>query len=147
MGTYVFGRANAMASTNLLRGLFNTGILTPRQHPKVAEIPILAASITYLLVQLHDITKQADADGQRISFSDNVETGETPNDVTQLIRICRNAAVHSDSARNDVGNNRVSMDMNFTEADIVVSFGEFRFRVWQHGERTLNEAEAIYGIG
>ena len=86
--------------------IIDYGILSPRG----VNDPLFEAAITQLLIGLNDLLQKAKTDDKRISLVEHVQVTAERQDVTDLIRECRNAACHISTGLHDLGTNKFTFN-------------------------------------
>jgi hypothetical protein len=61
-------------------------------------ISVAFALTTLILIHLNDLLQKASSENQRINFMDDIHSGSSASDVTDLVALCRNAACHNGSS-------------------------------------------------
>ena len=112
-----------------------------------------------LLIRLNYILQELSKKGRRATWTDDVLTGNTIKDITDLVNSLRNAACHSDSPRNYVTNTSIKFVFNTFigrspnavqigkdqflgneyEDDIAFYYGDKRIYLVRHIKRLLEE--------
>ncbi len=111
-----------------------------------------------ILIRLNYILQSLDGIGKRISWKEDIRAGST--DITELVNNIRNAACHSDSNLNKIGNaiftfNRIvgcvphtikigntTIGSNYTD-DIAFNYGDYIIYLKRHIKRLLDELTKI----
>lgn len=126
--------------------LFNSGIFSSAGISN----PLFEPGVITLLINLNDLLGKSSKDGKRVTITDHVEISDKINDVTDLIRECRNAACHIGSGEhlyeglgkftfnvisglspNAFHLNGVNLGCDFAD-DIAVYYGEKRVYLRRH---------------
>lgn len=97
MTTWMRG-SDIRSSISRCQEIFNSGIISQQGSAGV----LFESAITLLLINLNDLLAKASQDGRRVDFFDDVRQTEKINDVTDLVRACRNAACHIGSGEHKV---------------------------------------------
>lgn len=129
--------------------VFNTGIVG-------TDDTLALSALIEILIRLDYILKELTELGKRVSFTDDVRTG----DISDLVNNMRNAACHSDSARNKIENatliynvfngycpnaiviEGVTLGCNYQD-DTAINFGGEVIYLERHIHRLLKELPVI----
>lgn len=137
--------------------IFESGIF----GNKTVRHPLFEPAVTFVVIHLSDLLQKANFDGRRVSFADDMVVSDSVSDVTELLRVCRNAVCHIPSGEHLIdigkfsfcgvaGNHPEAFLMNETtygcdfEDDIAVFFGGTRLYLRRHVMRALDEITEIY---
>lgn len=132
--------------------LFNSQVFT--QHQIFTQ-----SAFIEILVRLNYLLQELSKKGNRIVWTDDVQTDQNIKDITDLINNLRNAACHSDSPRNYISNssikfvfntfvgrspNAVKIGENISlgneyQDDIAFYYGDKRIYLVRHIKRLLEE--------
>jgi hypothetical protein len=126
--------------------IFNSGIFSSSGISN----PLFEPAVVTLLINLNDLLGKSSKDEMRVAFADHVELTDKINDVTDLVRECRNAACHIGSGEHlfeDLGKftfnvvsglspnafslNGVKLGCDFAD-DIAIYYGEKRLYLRRH---------------
>ncbi|MEW5805172.1 MAG: hypothetical protein AB1721_00350 [Patescibacteria group bacterium] len=130
-------------------------------NSRVIESDSLFAESAFIeiLIRLHDLLQLCDSSGKRITFTDDVDTQNGVNDVTDLVSKLRNAACHVRSGNRRIDTNtfvfnrfigrvpngirmgEVVMGCNYKD-DIAFYYGPYRIYLNRHIKRLINEISA-----
>lgn len=86
-------------------GLFNSQVFTNHQI-------FTQSAFIEILVRLNYVLQELRKKNNRIVWSDDIQTVQNIKDITDLVNNLRNAACHSDSPRNYIGNTSVKFVFN-----------------------------------
>ncbi len=149
--------SDVQSSISRCADIFNCGVLNSGNSAGV----VFESAVTLLLINLSDLLQKAKADGNRVSFSDDMEVTEAIPDVTELVRTCRNAACHVSSGEHkiDFGKftfcvasgygpsayviNGHTMGCDFAD-DIAVYYGKNRVYLRRHLLRSFQQVAPLY---
>jgi len=98
-------KRDLLSETQRCAELFNSQIFT--KH----EIFTQSAFIE-ILVRLNYLLQELSKKNNRIIWADDVQTDQNIKDITDLVNNLRNAACHSDSPRNYIGNSSIKFVFN-----------------------------------
>lgn len=134
--------------------LFNSGVFSSGGISN----PLFEPAVVFLIINLNDLLGKSKADGMRISIVDHVDQTESIKDVTDLVRECRNSAVHISSGEHlfeSIGKftfnvvaglspsafslNGITLGGDFAD-DIAIYYGEKRIYLRRH---LLSAFEAV----
>jgi hypothetical protein len=149
--------ADIQSSVSRCADLFNSGIFSSGSSAGV----LFEASVTLLLVHLNDLLQKAKLDGNRIDFTDDMETSESIADITDLVRACRNAACHVTSGEHKIDSGKFTFcvtsgygpsafliegqEMGCDHADdIAIYYGKNRVYVKRHLFRSFELVAQMY---
>lgn len=134
--------------------VFNSGIFSSSGISN----PLFEPAVVMLLINLNDLLGKSSKDEMRVAIADHVELTDKINDVTDLVRECRNAACHIGSGEhlfeglgkftfnvisglspNAFNLNGVTLGCDFAD-DIAIYYGEKRLYLRRH---LLHALEAV----
>lgn len=137
---------------------------TPIFDQDRATDPMFTSAMVLALVNMKDLLKIADAEGNRVSFKDDVGfVFGKPSDVTTLICEARDAACHSSSLKRYIGNARISacvmsglcpralningilIGCNYADDHCIV-YGQLQVYVKRHFLRAFSEVKVALGV-
>ena len=143
-------------------------IVTKLLNTGVFSAPVLRvfqeAVFTEVMIKLHDLLQKLNLLEKRISFTDDVDTG----DITDLVSNIRNAVCHMDSGEHKLkGNQQIKFTFNIAygranimsvgkkkltsdyQDDICFFFGEnriyFNRHIWRCMQEAENKIKELYG--
>jgi len=149
--------ADIHSSINRCETIFNSGVLNSAGTANV----LFESAITHLLININDLLQKARVDGKRIGFTDDVNLPEGSSDVTDLVKICRNAACHVSSGEHMSDTNKfsfcvmaglnpsaftvndVTMGCDYAD-DFAIYYGTTRIYVKRHMLRAFEQVAAAY---
>lgn len=153
----VFARASVMNDTyRTCVDLLNSGVFTREGY----KSGLFEAAVVHLLINLNDLVQKAAHDEKRIAATEHVQVTAKVADVTDLIRTCRNAAVHMRSPLQEISSNRirfavivgkgtameidnVPLESEFTD-EIAIFYGAHRLYLQRNVHATLRLIEQAY---
>lgn len=152
-----FREGDIRSSMHECAAIFDSGIFNGGGRQ-----PLLKAAVTSLLINLSDLLQKARLDGRRVSSIDSVDVSEKVKDLTDLIKVCRNAACHISSGQhmlegqnkftfncvfgyypNAIHLNGVSYGSDYAD-DIAIFYGQYRVYVRRHLLYALDTLASIY---
>uniref|UniRef100_UPI003F80F844 hypothetical protein n=1 Tax=Xanthomonas sp. 0924 TaxID=2835534 RepID=UPI003F80F844 len=156
MDQKAFERSSIVASAyTAIDNVLQSGVLDTPRHP------LFEAAFTSLVIHLKDLLMMANADGNRIAFTDDVDfVFGKPCDVTTLVVDIRNAMCHVDSPKHNLSFGRlrlmvitglspnamvddvISYGCNYQD-DIAIQYGPVRVYLNRHVMRALTEVRKV----
>lgn len=152
--------SDIQSSISRCADIFNSGILNSGNSAGV----LFESSITLLLIHLNDLLQKANIDKKRIDFTDDVDLTDSVSDVTDVIRVARNAACHVTSGEHKLDSgkftfcvasgfgprayviNGVEMGCGYAD-DIAIYYGATRVYVGRHLLRSFEMVAKLYQEG
>ena len=98
-------KRDLLSETQRCAELFNSQIFTNHQI-------FTQSAFIEILVRLNYILQELSKKNNRIIWADDVQTDQNIKDITDLVNNLRNAACHSDSLRNYIGNSSIKFVFN-----------------------------------
>ncbi len=98
-------KQNLLMETQRCAELFNSQVFTQNQT-------FTQSAFIEILVRLNYILQELSTKNSRITWTDSVQIDQNIKDITDLINNLRNAACHSDSPRNYIGNSNIKFIFN-----------------------------------
>ncbi len=144
-------KRNLLMETQRCAELFNSQVFTQNQI-------FTRSAFIEILVRLNYILQELSKKNNRIVWADDVQTDQNIKDITDLVNNLRNAACHSDSPRNYIGNPSIKFVFNTFvgkspnafrignvslgneyQGDVAFYYGDKRIYLVRHIKRLLEE--------
>lgn len=87
-----------------VRNIRDTGVLSPQQR----DHPLFKSAFTEVIIYARDLLEKSERRGTRITFSDDIEIDKYCHDVSDLIRLTRDAICHLDSRKRETGHGKAA---------------------------------------